>query len=84
MNSTYYRRITKQRCVEYLGGVCVDCGIQTLPAVYDFHHRNPDEKSFDIATRRNWSFERLVAELDKCDLLCANCHRIRHALEGAE
>ena len=44
---------------------------------YDFHHRTPNEKDFEISQRLYiLSFEELTAEADKCDLLCANCHRI--------
>ncbi len=74
----------KQRAVEYLGGQCLDCGLKTdIAAVYDFHHREPEEKHATInhllAIHASWS--KLQKELDKCDLLCANCHRIRHAKE---
>jgi len=68
----------KLQCVEYLGGVCIRCGLKTVHIeVYDFHHRDPNEK--DLAIGRNrLSFKSLKNELDKCDLLCANCHRIVH------
>ena len=74
----------KQRGVEYLGGACVDCGLRSEYAeVYDFHHRYPEEKSSTIArlldNAKRW--DRIQKELDKCVLLCANCHRIRHAKE---
>lgn len=70
--------------VEYKGGKCHDCGlVSEWPQVYDFHHRDPSEKEFAFARNghtRSW--ERNKAELDKCDMLCANCHRIRHAKEN--
>ncbi len=74
----------KRRAVEYLGGKCVDCGLQTdMVAVYDFHHVNPSEKDSTIASlmSRVKSWKRIQGELDKCVLLCANCHRIRHACQ---
>lgn len=46
--------------------------------VLEFHHRNPSEKSFNIGdvTRRGVSIARIRAEILKCDVMCANCHRI--------
>lgn len=50
---------------------------QTFPAVcMDFHHRNPEEKSFTIGARAFYSKDKLLAEIAKCDVYCANCHRI--------
>lgn len=71
-------RATKERAIEYLGGACADCGLRTCVVdVYDFHHVNPSEKTSTIRDLRNRSWETIKAELDKCVLLCANCHRIR-------
>jgi len=76
-----WRDNAKQKAVDYLGGACKDCGLKTdILAVYDFHHRDQTEKDFTIAKFITTDFDLVVApELDKCDLLCANCHRIRHA-----
>lgn len=73
------RKTTKRLAVEYLGGKCIDCGLETnIYSVYDFHHLDPDSKDFAIG--RNYKiFESIKSELDKCILLCANCHRIRHS-----
>ena len=48
------------------------------PIALDFHHRDPNEKVTEIAsaTQRGWSKKRLLTEMKKCDVLCANCHRI--------
>jgi hypothetical protein len=69
----------KKRAVEYKGGVCQDCK-ETMPlCVYDFHHVDPNEKDFKIGGNLKKIDWRVVEqELDKCVLLCANCHRIRH------
>jgi predicted RNA-binding Zn-ribbon protein involved in translation (DUF1610 family) len=79
---TQRRSELKRRAIEYLGGQCADCGLQTdIVAVYDFHHKDGGEKTAglsDFLTLKNW--QRMQEELDKCVLLCANCHRIRHAL----
>lgn len=68
--------------IDYLGGCCQDCGNKFITAVYDFHHRNPEEKEYSISDRVDHAtIEELKKEADKCDLLCSNCHRIRHANE---
>ena len=79
-----HRRVLEKKAVEHLGGQCIDCGMGTdILAVYDFHHMNSDEKDTAIGPMidDNCKWERLRAELDKCVLLCANYHRIRHALQ---
>lgn len=59
---------------------CMDCG-ESNPLVLDFDHRDPAKKSFTIGSvaRKGWSLEVLYKEIDKCDVVCANCHRIRTA-----
>lgn len=56
------------------------CGYDRNIAVLEFHHINPDEKEFQLDMRHlsNTSLERLKEEADKCQLLCANCHREVH------
>lgn len=81
MREFYAKR--KQRLAELKRDrACRECGIDD-PRVLDFHHRDPDEKEFNIG-RDAWkvSWERLVAETEKCDVLCANCHRIEHFEDG--
>lgn len=71
-------RSIKAQCVEYLGGKCKKCGLKTENyEIYDFHHRDPSQKDITISKRR-LAFNTLKSELDKCDLVCANCHRIIH------
>ena len=75
-----FRRRTKARAVDLMGGECFGCGFSGLSAVYDFHHWDADEKEFGIAQDgipRRWVD--VVAELEKCVMLCANCHREVHA-----
>ena len=72
-------REQKLRAVEFMGGICADCKGKFHPAVYDFHHLDGSGK--DMTTRRGWTaltWDKVVAELAKCIMLCANCHRIRH------
>ena len=71
----------KQRLVEIRGGRCEDCGYDVSVAALEFHHRDSNTKEFGLGNF-NGSWERLVAESAKCDLLCANCHRRRHHYVG--
>jgi formate-dependent nitrite reductase cytochrome c552 subunit len=45
----------------------------------EFHHRDPTQKDFSLGHAKMTNFEKVKSELDKCDLLCANCHREEHA-----
>ena len=57
---------------------CNDCGNRFPYYVMEFDHRNPDEKSFQISTAFVAKGRlRILAEIEKCDVVCANCHRIR-------
>lgn len=72
-----------KRKYEYVlsrGGKCEICGYDKNIAALEFHHKNPEEKSFQIDMRRfsNGNIENLEAELNKCILVCANCHRELH------
>lgn len=64
---------------------CVKCG-QKHPAALDFHHRDKTEKLESIGTliAGGASLDVVKAEVDKCDILCANCHRILHYKEKEE
>jgi hypothetical protein len=86
----YYKRYTatyrkrnlerKKKAVEYKGGKCQECGYKKCIAALEFHHRDPNEKDFEISNgARNW--DKIKAELDKCDLLCSNCHKEVHYAE---
>ena len=74
-------REAKLRAIEYLGGECSKCGIKGIPAIYDFHHKNPKEKDFNWGKKRTTNWGNLKKELDKCILLCSNCHRATHDTE---
>ena len=77
--NTIKRLKVKQKAVDYLGGKCSKCGYNKCLAALDFHHINPHEKDKDYTNFR-LSFDKLKTELDKCVLLCANCHREEHHL----
>jgi hypothetical protein len=56
---------------------CVDCG-ESDPIVLDFDHRDPADKDFEIkGFGRCCSVSTVLAEIEKCDVRCANCHRRR-------
>jgi hypothetical protein len=73
-----HRRKIKERAVKYKGGVCQECGYDKCIAALDFHHKNPSKKDFRISTGRSFGWEKTKEELDKCVLLCSNCHREIH------
>ena len=73
----------KLELINMLGGKCKICGIEATKgniAIFDFHHKNPDEKEFNLGqnTIGNRSFESVKREAMKCELLCSNCHRMLH------
>ena len=70
----------KVQAVAYLGGQCQDCGNVFHPNVYDFHHLRDKDVAWNKLRLRSW--KRIQEELDKCALLCANCHRMRHVGEN--
>lgn len=68
----------KKQCIDYKGGKCEKCGYHKSIAALEFHHLDPSKKDFGISKKRvKW--ETLKLELDKCILLCANCHREVHS-----
>ena len=75
------RRDRKLEAIEYLGGKCSECGGTFHIASYDFHHIDPNTKDFKPSDLFARSKELLYKELDKCVLLCANCHRVHHYTE---
>ena len=82
-------RIRQQGTVEMLRELrhvpCADCGRQFQPHQMDFDHRDPATKSFNVMTGRAMlmATSRLMAEVAKCDVVCANCHRARTQVQHA-
>ena len=68
----------KKWAVKYKGGKCDNCGYNKYYGALEFHHTNPKEKEMGWTKMRLVSLDKLKKELDKCILLCANCHRERH------
>lgn len=79
-NSYDMARWTQRKvdAVEYKGGKCQLCGYNKYYGALEFHHNNPLEKDHEWTKLRLQSWDKIVAELDKCTLLCANCHRETH------
>jgi 5-methylcytosine-specific restriction endonuclease McrA len=75
------RKHIRQQAIAALGGKCQKCGYATCLDALEFHHVDESCKDFGISSKgytRSWDC--VKRELDKCTLLCANCHRELHAL----
>ena len=59
------------------GGCCSVCGYNKNVFALDFHHRNPEEKEFNLAHISGIT-KAVLDEIEKCDILCSNCHREHH------
>ncbi len=70
-----YARIRKYIDDFKEGKPCMDCGGSFPPFCMDFDHRDPSTKVTNVGAAR--SMKKVVEEIEKCDLVCANCHRIR-------
>ncbi len=75
---TTYRQRVKLRSIDYLGGKCWACEYSKCLSALVFHHIDPESKSFGVADGRTRKWETVRTELDKCALLCANCHEEVH------
>ena len=77
-------KVRRERLDNYKLNVgCEICGYDKHPAALDFHHKDPTLKKFNISNSlptRNW--DRILEEIEKCDIICANCHRALHNKEG--
>lgn len=68
----------KLKAVTYKGGECSFCGYKKSLRALEFHHLVSEEKEINISRFRQKDWEALKKELDKCILLCSNCHREEH------
>ena len=59
------------------GRPCMDCKKIFPPYVMDFDHRDKSTKRFNVALMLRQGWDKIKEEIDKCDIVCANCHRIR-------
>ena len=73
------RKKLRQMAVAYKGGKCEICGYHKCPEALEFHHLDGHDKDFGISKKgytRSW--KRVKEEIEKCSLVCANCHREIH------
>ena len=74
------RKKIRLMAVEHKGGKCEQCRYSRCIDALEFHHTDPAKKDFSISSKgytRSW--KKVQEELDKCAMLCANCHREVHA-----
>ena len=74
------RRALKEKAIEHKGGKCQICGYKKCAAALVFHHFDASQKEFGLSQRglaRSWG--KIQKELEKCILLCSNCHAEVHA-----
>ena len=70
------RRIgLKEKAIKYKGSECRKCGYNRCLTALEFHHLDPKAKDFQISGAHSRSWAAIKKELDKCVMLCANCHR---------
>jgi len=74
------RKALRTKSIKLKGGRCEICGYSKCLDALEFHHVDNNKKDFGISAKgytRSW--EKVKAELKKCKLLCANCHREIHS-----
>ncbi len=74
------REKLKKDAIKYKGGKCQICGYNKCDSALEFHHLDPNQKDFGISANgytRSW--DTVKKELNKCIMVCANCHREIHA-----
>lgn len=69
----------KEQIVYIMGGECACCGYKKCISALELHHLNPSEKEFTISSNVNRAWEKVINELPKTILVCANCHREIHS-----
>jgi len=84
MNTYEYQKLRglkrKVELIKLKGGKCEKCGYDKNISALDFHHIDPNIKEFQLDARKsaNTKMFKLIEEVAKCELLCANCHRETH------
>jgi hypothetical protein len=80
------KRLFRRRKIELLelsGNKCLDCSTPyngKNACIFHFHHRDPSKKSFAVGNQlTNKAWAQILKEVKKCDLICANCHEMRHS-----
>lgn len=72
------RLAIKTMLVNYAGGKCQCCGYNKLVGALEFHHIDESSKDFAMSDAQHIAIELIREELDKCVLVCSNCHREIH------
>lgn len=76
---TALRKAMKKEAVRRMGSKCCRCGYDKCTRALEFHHLDPNAKEFGLAAKgicHTW--EEFWNEVQKCELLCANCHAELH------
>ena len=74
-----WRRRLKQKAIDYKGGCCQVCEYNKCNSALEFHHLDPSQKDFHLGqSGHTRAWDRVRIELDKCILLCSNCHKEVH------
>jgi predicted DNA-binding protein YlxM (UPF0122 family) len=73
-----HRQKIKEKAIEYKGGCCKICGYSKCNRALEFHHEDTAVKDFTISKYSTLSWDKIKLELDKCILVCSNCHRELH------
>lgn len=76
--SLHNRRL-KEEIVDFMGGRCCKCGYSKYIGALELHHINPSEKDPNYLGLKNRKFEAIKSELEKCILVCSNCHKEIHS-----
>lgn len=72
------RQATLKKLIDLKGNKCSICQTTFDSCVYDFHHIDPSTKDFTISEHMDKSWDTLQNEVNKCILVCSNCHRMLH------
>jgi len=85
LNTYKYQKIRglkrKLHLIDLRGGCCEKCGYAKNLASFDFHHKDPEGKESQLDMRKlsNSSMKWIMEEFEKCEVVCANCHREIHS-----
>ena len=72
------RRAMKKQALKLKGGKCSICGYDKCVAALEFHHLDSNEKEFKLSNGNTMSWDTYKKELEKCILVCSNCHAEIH------
>lgn len=79
----YERTIFNNKLYSAVGGKqnlkCTRCGYNRYTGALEFHHSDPSKKDLNIGRMKNYSLKKIKQEVEKCTLLCSNCHREAHS-----